>query len=176
MRKQGMLWLAGVMLLCGCASQSYADMNGYSLSEQKVFYEAETSDFLEAMDEQKTVTVYFGFPSCPFCQTVVPLLEKAAEDTDSKVLYINTRKDPDWTSNQDLTGYDRVIQELSEFLLTDENGEAQLYVPAVFFIRDGTVISAVNGTGSDAADLTDGEALKLYETYVNGFLAEKQSD
>ena len=176
MRKQGMLWLAGVMLLCGCASQSYADMSGYSLGEQKAFYEAETSDFLDVMDKKETMTVYFGFPSCPFCQTVVPLLEKAAEDTSSKVLYINTREDPDWISNQDLTGYELVIQQLSEFLLTDENGEAQLYVPAVFFIRDGTVISAVNGTGNDKAELTDGEALKLYETYVNGFLAEKQSD
>ena len=43
-------------------------------------------------------------------------------------------------------------EETSILSLTDENGEAQLYVPAVFFIRDGTVISAVNGTGSDAAD------------------------
>ena len=69
-----------------------------------------------------------------------------------------------------------MVQQLSEYLLTDENGEAQLYVPAVFFIRDGAVISAVNGTGTDDAELTDSEELKLYETYVNGFLAEKQSD
>ncbi len=176
MRKQGMLWLAGVVLLCGCASQSYADMSGYSLSEQKVFYEGETSDFLGAMEAQKTMTVYFGFPNCPYCQIAVPLLEKAAEDTSSKVLYINTREDPDWTSNQDMTGYDLVVEELSDYLLTDENGAAQLYVPAVFFIRNGIVIEAVSGTEAEGTELSEAEQLKLYEIYVNGFLAEKQSD
>lgn len=176
MRKPGLLWLAGVLVLSGCASQSYADMSGYSLARQTSFYEAETADFLKAMEDRETMTVFFGFESCPFCQTAVPLLAKAAADTGGKVFYINTRQDPEWTSNQDLPGYDLVVQQLSEYLLTDENGEAQLYVPAVFFIRDGAVISAVNGTGTDEAELTDSEELKLYETYVNGFLAEKQSD
>ncbi len=160
MRKPGLLWLAGVLVLSGCASQSYADMSGYSLARQTSFYETETADFLKAMEDGETMTVCFGFESCPFCQTAVPLLAKAAADT----------------GNQDLPGYDLVVQQLSEYLLTDENGEAQLYVPAVFFIRDGAVISAVNGTGTDDAELTDSEELKLYETYVNGFLAEKQSD
>ena len=80
--------------------------------------------------------LYLGFPTCPWCRNIVPVLfEVASENKVEEVYYINVRELKN--SGED---YKNLFELISDYLEADEDGEKVLYVPEVFFFQEGKII------------------------------------
>ena len=117
-----------------------SDMSGYSN-----FADQETHVYYD-MNEKRTFAVYFGYDTCEWCLDAVPVINEAAKESNQTVGYINTRAKPSWEKNTDIDDYDLLIEKVGEFLEYDENGIRHLYVPTLFFIKDGAVVEFHEGT------------------------------
>lgn len=92
--------------------------------------------------------MYFGFSRCPWCEEVVPLLEKAAKEQGVEVLYVKTRdamKERLYTDEQ----RDQIAPYIGEYLQDNDEGVPTLYVPLVLAIQDGKVVMGHQGTVED---------------------------
>lgn len=145
----------------GYSTGKKADMSGYKgfTDKDHVFETATADDVIKALDGKKTFTLYFGFDTCPWCIEAVPVLNEAAKEYQTKVLYNNTRSEvPD---------YEKVVNRL---------GISKLYVPYVLFIRKGEVVKTNLGTvdGHDAttAKMTAAQRQELLDIYRDGFAKE----
>jgi predicted bacteriocin transport accessory protein len=126
-----------------------SDMSGYSNfadQETHIYYDMTVKQMAEAMNEKRTFAVYFGYDTCEWCLDAVPVINEAAKESNQTVGYINTRAKPSWEKNTDIDDYDLLIEKVGEFLEYDENGIRHLYVPTLFFIKDGAVVEFHEGT------------------------------
>ncbi len=151
-RKIGILIAAVLWMLCSCAKKepdpvyvtgTRSDMSGYEgfNEENHVFYDLSVKEMVQYMDEKRTFAVYFGFSDCPWCAEALPLINRAASEAGMEVGYIDTRKDPAWTSNTDLTDYDLLVERLGEYIEFDTDGKRHLYTPNLFMIQSGKVVA-----------------------------------
>lgn len=179
MRK--LLILCFVFCLFGCGTQpstglhEKADFSGYELFQETdhVFLNSDVEDLIKQADEKKTFVVYFGFATCPWCNEAVPVLNRVAKQYNQSVYYVDTRKDPNAKKNSDIKDYDLLVERFGEFLGTNAEGNPYLYVPLVFFIHEGRVILAHEGTtpDHDAHErlMTEEEVQELTDIYTQGF-------
>lgn len=122
----------------------------------------------EAIDilENKTGLIYFGFPNCPYCRGILPILLDTVEKSNLTELYYldmtNLRdeyKVEDGRAIQsksaDASYYELLSllnNYLDDYIVTDENGieyeagEKRLYVPLVVGVQEGFIVEAHNGS------------------------------
>ena len=164
-----------VMSVCG---DTQADMSGYEnfMDSDHAFVSTTFDEALTAMEEKKTFVLYVGFATCPWCLEAMPLLNEAAKEAGASVSYINVR--PDNTKESDLRvsdnpDYVRFVDVMSEVLSTNDEGEKHLYVPFVFFIKNGEVAAWHEDTfpEHDAHErtMTEEESERLLQIYRDGF-------
>ena len=143
--------------------------------------------------------VYFGYPACPWCRTAVPVLLQAADDAGvDKIYYFDVTdirssyKVVDGKLVVEKEGTDeyyKLLEILENYLevytVKDENGveyftgENRLYVPYVFFIKDGEVVATHLDTVESqtnpfkALDDEQYEALySIYTDYIHDMLGD----
>lgn len=121
--------------------------------------------------ESGTGVLAFSFPSCPWCQEALPVLnEVATEFRETPVFYLNVRQ---LSRGEADTEYEQLAQLLKPYLTPDEDGELVIYVPDVFFIQEGKVIGHHLGTTDDhdahERQMTAEEVEELKETYFTLF-------
>ena len=81
--------------------------------------------------------LYLGFPNCPWCRNIVPLLFDAVKENNiDKIYYINPRV----LKEENADDFDSLFNLLYDYLLADEEGNKALYVPDVYFFKDGKII------------------------------------
>lgn len=178
--KKILLTLAFSLLVVGCSFQSTEEKDRkeetknqsfselYHLPEQAVFQEVDLSKVLSIL-ENGTGVIYFGFPTCPWCQKAVPVLFDAAkQERVNEIYYFNVKEIREKPTKQ----YEQLLLKLDEFLDSDsETGEKTLYVPDVFFVKNGTVVGHHLGTVDSHEDpkqaLTDEQYTELKESYVD---------
>lgn len=151
-----------------------ADMSGYKyLDGDTVFREMTVKDIASEMDADSTFVVVFSQTRCPWCNAALPVLEQIAEEEDLLIGYVDTRRDPTWKTNLQIDDYDLLVSRLGEYFPPDEFERPHLYVPHVFFIRDGEVVYQYEGASPDydgsGDELTDAQASALAEIYREGF-------
>ncbi len=126
-----------------------SDMSTYTNfldQETHIYYDMTVKEMAKAMDEKRTFAVYFGYDTCEWCLDAVPVINDAAKETGFTVGYVNTRAKPSWKKNTDIDDYDLLIEKVGEYLEYDDAGIRHLYVPTVFFIKEGTVVAFHEGT------------------------------
>ena len=104
----------------------------------------EDNRFIYASSEQIIETfesgdglVFLGFPECPWCQVITPILDEAAKAENlDEILYYNIREDRE--SNDPV--YQQLVEYLEEYLRTDEDGTPRIYVPDISAIRNGEIV------------------------------------
>jgi len=82
--------------------------------------------------ESGTGVIYFGYPECPWCRNIVGPLTRASLDTETLLYYVDVHK---------LTNRDKLFKILDEYLKEDDEGNKKLYVPDVYFVKDGKILS-----------------------------------
>lgn len=147
------------------------------------------ADEIEELVKSGTGIVYLGYAKCPWCRNAVPALIDAAKDAGVGTIYyidMENERDSYSVENGELVldkdgtdGYKKLLEifdeHLEQYYVEDENGkkidtgEKRIYVPMVFFIRDGKVVGLHADTVSSHEDpftlLNDEQYEELYDIY-----------
>ena len=189
MKKLLMLSLLCILSLAGCSSKKDdvlkpcdaedgncvsdiesakdIDMSAYEGFDDKehAYKEISLKDSLDIIKDKKSAVVYYGFPKCPWCIEIVPILNEVAKENKITVYYVNTRLE----ENMDETQKGELVEILKDYLETNDEGNPHLYVPDVYVFKDGKVLDHHLGTvdGHDAHErkITDEEKQQVKETY-----------
>lgn len=125
----------------------------------------ESIDFLK----NNTGIIYFGFPSCPWCRNIVPILLEVGRKNNMIINYVDVSvKD----GNEDF--YNQLKTLLNDYLMENSDGVKTLYVPDVYFVKDGKIKGHHLGSASTQTNpyevLTDeqvNELKKIYSDLIN---------
>lgn len=124
------------------------------------------------LDNGDNIVLYLGFPTCPWCRNIIPVLFDVAKENNMEAYYINMRE----LKNNNLEDYQKIYQLIGDYLTVDEEGNKVLYVPDVYFFKDGKIIG--NHRGSVTSQLNPSIALtqeqvdelkSIYQSYFNKF-------
>ena len=144
-----------------------SDYNGFEVKEN-MFIETTAEDVLKILEDKKSALVYFGFPACPWCEDIVPILNEAAKNQNYPVLYVEARdKDGNLNYSEEIKA--KLYDAFDYTLVENENGEKTMYFPYVVRIMDGVVVDAhigtVDGHVAQERELTEDEIDGLRETF-----------
>ena len=111
--------------------------------------------------ENGTGVIYFGFPTCPWCRNLVPVLLDASKEAGIDIIYyFNNKEDRDTkeldedgniiTTKEGTSNYYKLVEKLEPYLgeyegLNDSNIK-RLYFPTVVFVKDGKIVDVHIGT------------------------------
>lgn len=184
MKKKLLVFLIVALLFTGCSNnekkysndeikfkEEYEKLNGdisksgkeypiVSIPENnKIVYA--TYDEIEDVIKNKDGIIYFGFPECPWCRNMIPLLIDAVNELGiDKIYYFNAldirdEKKLDDNGNvvvvkEGTKEYKKLLQLLHGYIsvysgLNDDTIE-RLYFPTVVFVKDGKIIGSHIGT------------------------------
>lgn len=156
------------------------------LLEKNPFYYASYEEIDKVLDG--TGVIYFGYPECPWCRELVPLLAQASKKVGmGKIHYKNLKEERNILTFEDGTviqekvgseGYTKLLQKLDSILPIYEGLEddtlKRIYVPYVLFVRDGEIVDTHTGTWEEQTDpftpLTEEEKTKLLSILVDKFM------
>lgn len=156
-----------------------SDMSGYACLEgyegETAFVDMTVADIAKEMEAGSSFAFYAGFKTCPWCNVAIPILNEEALSRNQLVGYLDTRADPTWTNNTDVTDYDVLMDLVGSAFGQDDDGNPHLYVPQVFFVKGGELVYDHSGTvpDQDSPDdaLSDSQVDDLRACYVQGFSA-----
>ena len=107
-----------------------------NVPEDNRFVYATSEEILELF-ESGTGLVFFGFPECPWCQKLAPLVNQAAKQENlDKIYYFNIREA---RSENDDT-YQKIVGYLKDYLSKDEDGNPRVTVPDVTTLKNGEIV------------------------------------
>ena len=125
--------------------------NEYTEVGQNNVFVYRNADEIIKILEGGTGLVYLGFPECPWCQAYVPILnEVAKEEGVEKIYYFNIREDRQQNSKE----YQKIVKLVKNFLMKDDEGNERIFVPDVYAVRDGKILSHNNETSVIDSDIT----------------------
>ena len=183
------------------SDKKYSSLN---LSENNPIKYSTYDNIIDVIKNQ-TGIIYLGFPECPWCRSVVPVLFDVAKDNDIDTIYYLNIKD-------DRTSYivedDKLVYELDENgkekkgtddyhkllkvldkHLTEytvsydgkiyETGEKRIYAPTVIFVKDGKVlglhVSTVDSHLSGFDKMNKEQKEELYSIYEDYIIEIKSA-
>lgn len=139
-----------------------------------------------------TGVIYLGYPECPWCRNVVPVLLSASEEVElDTIYYLNIKEDRDLlildqnkkiiTEKEGSKKYFELVEALDsildEYILTDskgnevKTGKKRIYVPIVIFVKDGNIVAHHLDTVETQKDpyivLTDRQQEELLLKFIN---------
>ena len=139
--------------------------------------------------ENETGVIYFGFPECPWCRNLVPVLIDAKDEVGlDTIYYFNNMEDRDIkeldddgnivTKKEGTKKYYKLVEKLESVLGSykglNNDSIKRLYYPTVIFVKDGKIVDYHIGTiesqENPSVELTKEQYNELKET-----LEEKMS-
>lgn len=148
----------------------------------------ELNELLEIL-ESGTGAIYFGFPECPWCRTLMPVLFEAMQTTgyDGDIYYCNCPEQRDAmrlneageivTISEGSADYYKLLEMLHDYIgpyagLGDESIK-RLYFPTTVFLKDGQPLYVhlvtVDSQESGYDELTEEQYAELLEALQTGF-------
>ena len=141
---------------------AYFDVN---LSSNNLFKYVKADKAVEFL-KNDTGVIYFGFPQCPWCRTLVPYLEEIGKSFGIKnIYYLNILDLRDSYELEDKKVVktkegskeyyellDILDKYLEEYFLTNDNGKKidtgvkRLYAPTTVVVKDGKIVDFHEGT------------------------------
>ena len=131
-----------------------SDMSGYASFDPEahyVFVNSTVKEMANDMAEGKSFVTYFGFARCPWCRDAMPILNSVANELGVEYInYVNTRSNPEWKSNLDIDDYDLLVEIAGDYLPLDDDNIKHLYVPTIFFVKNGEIVKVIEHLDYDA--------------------------
>lgn len=147
-------------------------------------------EIVEMIDSKETFVIYFGFPDCPWCRSVLPtLIDVATSLNIEKIYYVDVKDIRDVkeidenekikTTKEGSEGYYKLLKKLdsvlSEYILRTSDGktidtkEKRIMAPNVIVIKDGKPKSLTTGVSKKQTDaymeLTDEMKEEMYNNF-----------
>lgn len=208
MKKIFIFFLSAVLLISftGCSKDTdalkfkkeYEDLNNtengnhkirsVSISKDNPIIYKSANDIVKMIDNNETFVVYFGFPTCPWCRSMLEVMLKVAKDNKiSKLYYVNVYDIRDTkeinnegkieTTKEGSKGYYALLEKLdnllADYTLTNENEEEisaeekRIYAPNVVAVVNGKPTKLAEGISEKQEDpygkLTDEMKDDMYE-------------
>lgn len=115
-----------------------------------------------------TGIIYFGYPSCPWCRNIVPVLLDVSKENNMVVNYVDVSIQE---GNDDF--YNQLLILLDEYLMADNSGNKALYVPDVYFVKNGEIknhhLGSISTQTNPYIPLQEDQMNEL-KTIYNGFI------
>ena len=112
------------------------------------FVYAEPAEILDIIDGGDGV-VFLGFPECPWCQQLAPIIQEAAQSENiDKIYYLNIKES---RANNDEV-YQKLVTRLQDYLPKDDDGNPRISVPDLTVYRSGQIVGRF-----EQEAVTDGE-------------------
>lgn len=125
--------------------------NDYNLTSETVVYETANIDEVINIVNNKYGIIFMCTPDTDWCKKYAEILNDVAIEKDiDKIYYLNIKYDRSMNTNK----YQKLVNLLSEILLTDDTGNKRIYMPEVVFVRDGKIIAHDNETSFITNDVT----------------------
>lgn len=129
-----------------------------------------TFDEIVDIFNKGTGVVYFGFPGCPWCRNVIPILfDVAKENNVDTIYYCNPRE----IKNRGDNSYQKLIKILYDHLKENNEGKKAMYVPDVYFVKDGKImgnhLNTVNSQKDPYTTLNEEQITELKKIYQELF-------
>ncbi len=127
-----------------------------------VFKYTTAKEVVELFKEKQAV-IFFGFKECKWCQSYAPILNDYAKENSIDTIYYVDIKEDRANNTED---YQALVKLLNKYLSKDDEGNKRIYVPDVYFVKDGKIIGHNNDTSTEeGADIEgyyeeNGKALK----------------
>lgn len=152
-----------------------------------------TEEEAVALLEKGTGILYFGFPECPWCRSMLPVLLKTLNNLNvDRLYYLNISSIRDTLAlgeknkveikEEGTKGYYRILELLDAVLepyyLSSEDGkkidtkEKRLYAPTVVFIKGGKVVDIHVGTVESQKSGYDDLTQEQQEELSNRFMEQ----
>lgn len=132
-----------------------------------VFKYVTAKEAIELFKEEQAV-VFFGFKECKWCQSYAPILDEYAKENKIDTIYYCDIKEDRANNTED---YRQLVEMLGSYLKEDNNGNKRIYVPDVYFIKDGKIAGHNNDTSTQEGSDTE----EYYKEYGDE-LKEKIND
>ncbi len=152
-----------------CKVADLSDYEGFMATDH-VYKEATFSSILSKIDKKESFVVYFGFATCPWCVDILPILDEVAKTNKTDVYYVDVRPGKTNSTEEDIrkndnADYMKFVSIVSSTLKNDDNGNKRLYVPHVFFFKNGELLvdhkGTLEGHNAKEVDLTDDQKEEL---------------
>jgi len=155
----------------------------YNVTGENPFLFA-TFEELVTQFELGTGVIAFGYPDCPRCQTVFPVLERAFKEKKmdqhagyrGKILYYNIFDDRE-TNNE---RYQTLVGLLEDYLGSDDSGNPRIFVPDIFVVNSGKILGhhldAVPSHTNPFDPLSDEQTMELLSIYKDLILKIEDCD
>lgn len=160
------------------------EMDDYYLLEDEdpAFYQITFDDSLRIFTEGGTGVILYSYPTCPWCNRAVPVLNEAAKDLGMNIFYVYIyenemvveKTEEEWNATLD-TFYEVASKALPTDVDVETGEETPVFkVPLVIAVKDGKITSShyslVNGFTITSEDdttsvLTDSQHEELLEIY-----------
>ena len=125
--------------------------NDYNLTSETIVYETANIDEVINVINNKYGIIFMCTPDTEWCKKYAEILNDVAIEKDiDKIYYLNIKYDRSMNTNK----YQKLVNSLSEILLTDDTGNKRIYMPEVVFVRDGKIIAHDNETSFITNDVT----------------------
>lgn len=171
------------------------DKSGKTIKEISI----DTNNPVDILTEEETVSLlengtgilYFGFPDCPWCRSMLPVLLKTLSNMSiDKLYYLNVKNMRDTLSlgeknkvevkEEGTKGYYKILELLDDVLepyyLTSEDGkridtkEKRLYAPTVVAVKEGKIVDIHVGTVDSQESGYDDLSIEQQEELSNRFM------
>lgn len=130
-------------------------------TDNKIIYVKEKN--LKHILTSGDAVVYFGYSTCPWCRNIVSSLLNIVNDSNIDKLYYVDVKSVDVKKALDI---------LDKYLEQDEDGDKHLYVPDVYFIKDGKIVfhhlGVVDSYKNAFSKMNDEQKKELRNIYQKG--------
>ena len=175
--------------------KEYESLNGKNNNHGKTYMTIEIpkdnnvtyADYKKTMDflKEGTGILYLGFPECPWCRNLMPILIKTATENEiNDVYYFNALSIRDIkelkdgkivTTKKGTKEYYKLVDKLSDYLTPyeglNDDSIKRIYFPTLIFVQGGKIVGSHIGTVDSQKDpykpLTKEQKKELEEIITN---------
>lgn len=157
--------------LNGEKTESGKTIRSLTISDDNPFIYQTAEEIAEKIENKESFIVYFGFPKCPWCRSVLEELIKAAKDNEVETIYyvdvldIRDTKEIQEdgsavTTKEGTEGYNKLLEQignvLEEYMIEDTSaGEKRIYAPNIVAVSKGKAIQMETGISDELTDPYD---------------------
>lgn len=133
-----------------------------TLNNNNVYKKINSEGFLNRIENKDTFITVFAFPSCPWCQSLLPVLDEVAKEKGlDTVYYIYLKEMRDNEKNLEHENYLKIFDIMKEANAIDVNKQ-RVNAPTIVVVKDGVIIDSHLDTVS-SHQIKDGSLPPLNE-------------
>lgn len=153
-----------VFTLCSCKGDKIMEDYPSLTDKRHIYAELSADSFLSKIENDETFVIIFGFPKCPWCQAIIPILNEVGKELGlKKIYYMDILDMRDNTESIDHPKYLEIKELLTEALDKEKD---RLNAPTTVVIQNGELLNYHLDT-VESHTIVDGVLPPLTDEQIN---------